>query len=92
MSEPLKNQGESIDEPYDSPLRWLVGSRSDHEASYMVDLGSNGLMGECQCKAFLYKTKLPDKVYQCQHIRIARERFARWAIRKFKEVEIKGNQ
>lgn len=84
------DQHESIDEPFDAHLRWLVRSRSNHRECYLVDLGENDLNGECQCKDFSvrYPRNLKiGKKYQCWHIQEAERRFLRWCKRKFKEED-----
>ena len=78
-------------EPYDSPLRWLIESKTDGHASYVVDLG----MMECQCKFHRMdvskKLRLGQRPKMCTHYYIARERFTCWAIYKFDQVDPNKN-
>ena len=83
-------EGESIDAPYDAPLRWVVRSSSEGHASYLVDLGANDCIGECQCAHFMFVVKpnlRKGQIRRCRHINIARERFLNWSIKAFKEQD-----
>jgi hypothetical protein len=71
--------------PYDSSLRWLIESRSETGAKYLVDLGANNERGLCSCKWF--KTQISPAIRKgkpivkyCRHYNEARERFTRWMI------------
>lgn len=78
--EPPKHQ------PYDSPLRWQIASRTNSHEAYVVDLG----LPECQCRFWQcevgpkLRKGLPVKKL-CTHWHMARDRFASWAIDQFKK-------
>ena len=76
-----------IKQPYDSPLRWEVPSSSETGAAYLVDLGANDGLGECQCAHFMYVCGPRIKhgeTRRCRHINMARAWFMDWAIEAFK--------
>ena len=81
-------EDDCIYEPYDSPIRWNIRSSSVHDESYLVDLGANGGVGECQCKGFIFsfaKHRIHGtQIKRCRHINIARDKFTSWAIEAFK--------
>lgn len=78
---------EEVHQPHDSPLRWNVPSSSETGASYLVDLGANDGLGECQCAHFIFvvgpRIKLGER-RRCRHINMARQWFTDWAIEAFK--------
>lgn len=77
-------------EPYDSPLRFLVPSSTESGVSYLVDLGANRGVGECQCKDFSCRcgpSIAKGKPKRCRHILIARDLFTDWAIKKIAEQD-----
>lgn len=74
-------------QPFDSPLRWQVESSTDYHEPYLVDLGAPD-PESCQCKHYLmvcvpHNRKGLGEVKRCKHYRIAKERFANWAIHAF---------
>lgn len=77
-----------IEEPYDYPTRWLIPSKSEGGASYLVDLGSR----ECQCRwhvtsvaPALKRGEMPARF--CSHYHEARRLFTDWAIKEFVKRE-----
>ncbi len=66
-------------EPYDSPLRWKIDSKTNSHVCYIVDLG----LEECQCK--FHQCEVGPKLKKglrpkfCSHFYIAEERFKNWA-------------
>ena len=74
--------------PYDSPLRWLINSKTDSNASYLVDIG----IPHCQCTHFRCDIQpklnkgLKSKV--CSHIDIANKRYLVWSVSEFKKRDI----
>lgn len=81
----MKTPPEPKFQPYDSPLRWQIPSRTDGHAGYVVDLAT----GECQCKFYQCEVGPKERkgipVKRCTHYHIARDRFTDWAIFKFHE-------
>ncbi len=73
---------------YDSPLRWMVSSRTDSAITYLVDIGANNRNGECQCPSFHFnapKAFAKGQPFRCYHITRARDCFIDWSISKFVE-------
>ena len=96
MPEDIKDiSGPVIHQPFDSPLRWMIESRShpNRDGGYLVDLGAYGGRGCCQCPDFQCRVGPATKTgrwVSCHHIRVARERFMWWAI--MHEIEIDQNR
>lgn len=75
-----------IHEPFDSELRFLIESRTDLQAAYLVDLGGNKGWGLCTCDGF--KKGVNKKIREgktenlryCWHIPEAKKRLAEWRI------------
>jgi hypothetical protein len=72
----------------DSPLRFLVPSRTVGGETYLVDLGES----MCQCRwhvthvgPALRRGEKPRRY--CHHIIAAREEFTSWAIQAFKNAD-----
>jgi hypothetical protein len=78
-------------EPHDSPLRWLIQSRTSSHIGYLVDLAEPA----CQCKFWQCDVSLKLKkglaTKYCQHYHMAKERFTTWAIHKFNEHDKNTN-
>lgn len=77
-----------IEQPYDSATRWLIPSKSEGGAAYLVDLAENEGWGSCQCMwcqtsyaPLLKKGVVPIRT--CSHITDARKKFALWAVNAF---------
>jgi len=73
----------------DSILRFWVRSRSQSGVAYLVDIGGTKEFphGECSCAHFQFvvgPAQRRGEVRRCQHIMLAREEFANWAIAQFK--------
>lgn len=70
--------------PHDSPLRWLINSKTDSNGSYLVDIG----IPSCQCRYFIcevapkLKQNLQPKL--CSHIILAQRRYLVWSVAQFK--------
>lgn len=77
-------------EHFDSPLRFMVKSRTK-DTSYLVDLGSDKYpLGECHCRYFITTVgpaQIRGQRKMCYHIDRAREAFCTWAIDAFREQE-----
>lgn len=74
--------------PHDSPLRWLIESKTQSGKTYLVDLG----MMECQCRYWqcdvgpaLRDGRAPRRF--CSHYGTARQRFTDWAIWAFHQKD-----
>jgi hypothetical protein len=78
---------EEIHLPFDSPLRWQVPSSSESDIHYLVDLGANDGLGECQCSHFVFvcgpRIRQGER-RRCRHINLARSWFLDWSIEAFK--------
>jgi hypothetical protein len=78
-------------EHFDSPIRFMVKSRSQTGHSYLVDLGSDKYPdGECHCRYFVTTVgpaQLRGEHKRCYHIERAREEFCNWAIQAFKDQD-----
>jgi hypothetical protein len=81
-----------IEEPYDYPTRWLIPSKSEGGASYLVDLAALEGHGECQCRwcqtsyaPILKRGQIPTRA--CSHIIDARRKFAVWAVKRFDQFD-----
>ena len=64
-------------EPQDTPLRWLCPSFTEHEATYMVDVGASNGVGVCSCKGFQITCikqmrENPGTIARCVHLRAVR--------------------
>lgn len=77
-------------EPFDSPCRWIIPSRSESGVSYLVDLSGFDGVGSCQCRDFdcrcVPSIKL-GKPKRCRHILIARELFTDWIIPRLAKLD-----
>lgn len=75
-------------EPHDSPLRWLVPSKSNEGEEHLVDLGAP----ECTCRYWVttvgpaLRKGLTPRQY-CSHYHSAKCTFTEWAIKKFKDYD-----
>lgn len=81
-----------IEEPYDYPTRWLIPSKSEGGASYLVDLAGNDGWAICQCRfcvceytPVLKRGHIPKRA--CSHIIDARRKFAVWAVKRFDQFD-----
>jgi hypothetical protein len=80
------------EEPYGYATEWLIASKSEAGASYLVDLAANKGWGECQCRWYLTtylpilrRGNIPPR--SCSHIADARVKFARWACTRFAALD-----
>lgn len=87
MIPPLK-----VEEPYDYPTRWLIPSKSEGGASYLVELADNEGWGSCGCRwdrtsytPVLKRGQIPTRA--CSHITDARRKFAVWAVKRFDQFD-----
>jgi hypothetical protein len=79
--------GPTIYQPFDSPLRWMVESRShpNSRGGHLCDLGAYGGRGICTCEDFQCRVGPAVKKglwRTCWHLRVARERYTNWSIRR----------
>jgi hypothetical protein len=78
-------------EHFDSPLRFMVRSRSQSGVSYLVDLGDDEFpLGSCHCKHHVCVCGPAQKRGErkwCQHVEMARQAFTDWAIAAFKRQD-----
>lgn len=81
-----------VEEPYDWPTRWLIPSKSEGGAAYLVDLAANNGWGNCQCRwsetsytPILRRGQTPSR--PCSHILDARRKFAVWAVNRFDQLD-----
>jgi hypothetical protein len=72
--------------PFDGILRWLIESRTDLQAAYLVDLGGNKGWGLCTCRHFVTHTGpairkgATANLRYCWHVPEAKTRLAEWQI------------
>ena len=81
-----------VEEPYDYATRWLIPSKSESGAAYLVDLAANEGWGSCQCRwsvtsytPVLKRGHIPAR--SCTHILDARRKFAVWAVKRFDQLD-----
>ena len=82
-------------EPYeaqwhDSILRWRITSATRPDIVHVVELDSNGGIGECSCENFIFRLqpKIDEGVrcgVRCSHIIIARQALTDFMIKSLAE-------